>query len=319
MSHANARLTVHGRLLLVTRVIHQRRPVAHVADELGVSRATAYKWLGRWRKHGLPGLIDRPSRPHTCPRRTAAAVEAAICRLRRTRKLGPRRIAAMLGLAASTVYAVLRRHGLHRLAMFDRPTDTVIRRYERTRPGELVHIDVKKLGRIPDGGGWRASTRADFPDRRRRQTGYEFVHSAVDDHSRLAYSEIHPDEKADTCAGFLGRALAFFATHGAPVREVITDNAFAYRHGRRWRERLAVDGITHRFIRPYRPQTNGKVERFNRTLLEEWAYAAVFTSSRERAAVLPGWLHTYNHHRTHTALGGQPPVSRVNDLPAHYI
>jgi transposase InsO family protein len=317
LSHANARLTVHavhGRLLLVTRVVGQGRPVAHVADELGVSRATGYKW----RAQGLPGLVDRPGRPHVCPHRTAAGRETAICRLRRERKLGPRRIAAVLGLAASTVYAVLRRHGLQRLDLFDRPTATVIRRYERARAGELIHIDVKKLGRIPEGGGWRASSRADFPDRR-RQTGWEFVHSAVDDHSRLAYSEIHADEKADTCAAFLDRALAFFADHGAPVREVITDNALAYRHGRRWRERLATDGIKHRFIRPYRPQTNGKVERFNRTLLEEWAYPAVFASSRDRAAVLPGWLHTYNHHRTHTALGGHPPISRVSDLPDHYI
>jgi transposase InsO family protein len=317
LSHANARLTVHGRLLLVTRVEQQGRPVAHVADELGVSRATGYKWLARWRKFGLPGLLDRPSRPHTSPRRTPTAVEAEVCRLRRDRKLGPRRIGAILGLAASTVYAVLRRHGLHRLTAFDRPTATVIRRYERARPGELVHIDVKKLGRIPDGGGWRMGSRADFPDRR-RQIGYEFVHSAVDDHSRLAYSEIHADEKADTCAGFLDRALAYFTDHNAPVREVITDNAWSYRHGRRWRERLAAEGIRHRFIRPYRPQTNGKVERFNRTLLEEWAYAAVFTSSRDRAAALPAWLHTYNHHRSHTALDGQPPISRVNDLPGHY-
>jgi transposase InsO family protein len=317
LSHANARLTVHGRLLLVTRIEEQGRPVAHVAEELGVSRATSYKWWGRWRRFGLPGLMDRPSRPRTCPRRTSAAVEAQICRLRRDRKLGPRRIAAILGLAASTVYAVLRRHGLHRLTMFDRPTPTVIRRYERNHPGELLHIDVKKLGRIPDGGGWRMGSRADFPDRR-RQTGWEFVHSAVDDHSRLAYSEIHPDEKADTCAGFLDRALAFFAAHSAPATEVITDNAFAYRRGRAWRERLAAEGIKHRFIRPYRPQTNGKVERFNRTLLEEWAYAAVFTSSTERAAALPGWLHTYNHHRSHTALDGRPPISRVNDLAGHY-
>jgi transposase len=246
---------VHGRLLLVTRVEQQGRPVAHVAAELGVSRATGYKWWARWRAEGLPGLLDRPSRPRSCPRRTPPEVEQAICALRRARRLGPRRISALLGLAVSTVYAVLRRHGLHRLDRFDRPTPTPIRRYERARPGELVHIDVKKLGRIPDGGGWRAGTRADFPDRR-RQTGYEFVHSAVDDHSRLAYSEIHPDERADTCAGFLDRALAYFAARGAPVREVMTDNAFAYRRGGRWRERLAAEGIKHRFIRPYRPQTN---------------------------------------------------------------
>ncbi|MGY1828788.1 helix-turn-helix domain-containing protein, partial [Blastococcus sp. SYSU DS0541] len=212
--------------------------------ELGVSRATGYKWWDRWREFGLAGLVDRPSRPHCCPRRTPVAVEEQICRLRRDRRLGPRRIAAILGIAASTVYAVLRRHGLHRLTMFDRPTPTPIRRYERARPGELVHIDVKKLGRIPDGGGWRMGNRADFPDRRRK-TGWEYVHSAVDDHSRLAYSEIHPDEKADTCAGFLDRALAFYAAHGATVSEVLTDNAFAYRHGRAWRERLAAQGIKH--------------------------------------------------------------------------
>ena len=274
--------------------------------------------MARWRAHGLAGLVDRSSRAHRCSHRTPAELETAICRLRRDRKLGPRRIAAVLGLAASTVYAVRRRNGLQRLDRFDRPTATVIRRYERIRAGELVHIDVKKLGRIPEGGGWRASSRADFPDRR-RQTGWEFVHSAVDDHSRLAYSEIHTDEKADTCAAFLDRALAFFADHDAPVREVITDNAFAHRKGRRWRERLTAEGIKHRFIQPYRPQTNCKVERLNRTLLEEWAYKRLYTSEKVRRAALSGWLHHYNSHRSHTALGNLPPITRCTNVSGQYI
>ncbi|WP_317442372.1 IS481 family transposase [Streptomyces collinus] len=317
MSHRNARLTIHGRLLLVERV-RSGRPVAHVAAEMGISRATAHKWLSRWRAEGEAGLHDRSSRPHRTPHRTAAAVEDRICRLRQDRKLGPARIGPILGLPASTVHRVLTRHGLNRLAFLDRPTGQVIRRYERSRPGELVHVDVKKLGRIPDGGGWRVHGRAACPDRR-RTTGFDYIHSAVDDHSRLAYSEVLSDEKATTCAAFLTRAAAFFATCGIDrIERVLTDNAWPYRKSFAWRQALADLGAAGKLTRIYRPQTNGKVERFNRTLLDEWAYLRPYTSNDERTAALADFLHTYNHHRCHTALGGQPPISRVNNPAGQY-
>ncbi|MFH9067763.1 IS481 family transposase [Streptomyces coeruleorubidus] len=318
MSHRNARLTIHGRRLLVERV-RSGRPVAHVAAEMGVSRATAHKWLRRWRAEGEVGLHDRSSRPRNTPHRTPAAVEAGVCRLRQERKLGPARIGPILGLPASTVHRVLARHGLNRLAFLDRPTGQVIRRYERSRPGELVHVDVKKLGRIPDGGGWRVHGRAARPNRR-RTTGFDYIHSAVDDHSRLAYSEIHTDEKAATCAGFLQRAAAFFAASGiGRIERILTDNAWPYRKSLAWRQALTDLGASRKLTRAYRPQTNGKVERFNRTLLDEWAYLRPYTSNTERANALADFLHTYNHHRCHTALGGQPPISRVNNAPGQYI
>ncbi|CAL9447688.1 IS481 family transposase [Streptomyces sp. enrichment culture] len=318
MSHRNARLTVHGRRLLVERV-RSGRPVAHVAAEMGISRATAHKWLRRWRAEGEAGLHDRLSRSHRTPHRTAAAVEDRICRLRQERKLGPARIGPILGLPTSTVHRVLVRHGLNRLAFLDRPTGQIIRRYERSRPGELIHVDVKKLGRIPEGGGWRVHGRAACPDRR-RTTGYDYIHSAVDDHSRLAYSEVHPDEKAATCAAFLTRAAAFFATCGIDrIERVLTDNAWPYRKSFAWRQALTDVGAAGKLTRIYRPQTNGKVERFNRTLLDEWAYLRPYTSNDERTAALADFLHTYNHHRCHTALGGHPPISRVNNAPGQYI
>ncbi|MFJ5971174.1 leucine zipper domain-containing protein, partial [Streptomyces sp. NPDC093060] len=198
MSHRNARLTVHGRRLLVERVC-AGRPVAHVAAEMGISRVTAHKWIRRWRAEGEQGLHDRSSRPLTTPHRTATAVEARVCRLRQDRKLGPARLGPILGLPASTVHRILLRHGLNRIAFMDRPTGQVIRRYERARPGELVHVDVKKLGRIPDGGGHKTLGRQ-AGRATRRAMGFDYIHSAVDDHSRLAYSEIHRDEKAATCA-----------------------------------------------------------------------------------------------------------------------
>ncbi|MET8572621.1 IS481 family transposase [Streptomyces sp. NPDC004783] len=317
MSHRNARLTVHGRRLLIERVC-SGRPVAHVAAEMGISRATAHKWLSRWRTEGEAGLHDRSSRPHRVPHRTAATVEERVCRLRQERKLGPARLGPILGLSASTVHRILARHRLNRLAFLDRPTGQVIRRYERSRPGELLHVDVKKLGRIPDGGGWRVHGRAACPDRR-RTTGFDYIHSAVDDHSRLAYSEVHPDEKATTCAAFLTRAAAFFATCGIDrVERVLTDNAWPYRKSFAWRQALADLGATGKLTRIYRPQTNGKVERFNRTLLDEWAYLRPYTSNDERTAALADFLHTYNHHRSHTALGGHPPISRVNNASGQY-
>jgi transposase InsO family protein len=321
--HANARLTPRGRLLLCQRVA-AGRPIAHVAAEMGVSRATGHKWVARYRSEGLAGLADRTSRPHRSPARTSPQVETEIVELRRTRRLGPARIAGILGLNPATVHRVLVRHGMPRLVWLDRPTGEPIRRYERAHPGELVHVDVKKLGRLREGGGWRTLGRDSFEHRRARnavRVGYEYVHCAIDDHSRLAYAEIHPDERAETCAGFLLRAAAWFDSVGITrIERVMTDNALAYRRGRAWHQALDQLGAQARFTRRYRPQTNGKAERFNRTLLEEWAYAQPFTSSRQRAAALPHWLHTYNHHRTHTALNGHPPITRApaHNLPGHY-
>jgi transposase InsO family protein len=316
VSHASARLNQFGRGLLICRVLEEGWTAAAAAEAAGVSRATVYKWLARYRSEGQAGLHDRSSCPLASPRRLSADAELRILGLRRSRKLGPHRLAALLGVPRSTCYAVLRRHGLQRLDWMDRPTGEVIRRYERARPGELIHVDVKKLGRIPPGGGWRALGRA--PGRYNIGVGYDYVHSAVDDHSRLAYSEIHANERADTCAGFLVRASQFFAAHGAPVERVMTDNAVTYRRAHVFRETAAVLGIRQVFTRSHRPQTNGKVERFNRTLLEEWAYVRPYQSNEERSQLLEGWLHLYNHHRSHTALGGHSPVARLNNLPGNY-
>ena len=317
-------LSVYGRWLLVQRVM-SGRPVAHVAAELGVSRATGYKWWRRWREEGAAGLRSRSSRPRTSPTKTAEEVEQRVLALRRERRLGPARIAGILGLAPSTVHRVLTRHAMPKLAWLDRPTGTPVR-YERARPGELVHVDIKKLGRLREGGGWRAHGRGSASElqakaarNRGDRVGHEFVHSAVDDHSRLAYCEVLPDEQAATAVAFWARAQAFFAGHGITVQRVLTDNGACYR-SRQWRQQLTDAGIDHKRTRPYRPQTNGKVERLNRTLLTEWAYAQTFESGQQRTQALPGWLHTYNHHRAHTALGGRPPISRipVNNLTGHY-
>jgi len=308
-------LTVQGRLTLVGRIAGGR-PVAHVAEEMGVSRATAQKWWRRFQDEGIDGLRDRPSRPHHCPHRTPGVLEDEVARLRRSEKLGPARIAARLGMSASTVHRVLCRLGLNRLRWLDRPTGRAIRRIHTTRPGELVHVDVKKLGRIPDGGGWRVLGReATRTGREQRSRGMSYVHSAIDAYSRLAYSEIHDDERGPTCAGFWERAAEFFRGYGIDqIDAVLSDNAKAYT-GRHFTQ--ALDGVEHRRIRPYTPRTNGKVERFNRTLLDEWAYVRCYRSDHERAAALDSWLHIYNHHRHHTAIGG-PPISRVNNPSGHY-
>ena len=313
--HGNARLTPVGRLTMVMR-IEAGRPVAHVAAEMGISRPTAYKWWRRWQTDGVSGLVDRSSRPRSCPHQTPAVVEAAIVELRTTLKQGPARIGGQLGVPPSTVHRVLVRRGLNRLAWMDRPTGRVIRRIHTDRPGELVHVDVKKLGRIPDGGGWRVHGRAAVrAGRDQRSRGMSYVHSAIDAYSRLAFSEIHDDERGPTCAGFFARARAFFVDHGiGRIDAVLTDNAKAYT-GRDFQ--AVLEGAEHRRIRPYTPRTNGKIERFNRTLLDEWAYVRAYTSDHERSAALDDWLHLYNHHRHHTAIGG-PPISRVNDLPGHY-
>ncbi|MEJ8647923.1 IS481 family transposase [Streptomyces sp. MS1.AVA.3] len=322
MAHANARLTFHGRCLLVRRVVHNRRPVAHVAKELGVSRQCAHRWVARFRAEGWNGLHDRSSRPRTCPRRTPEHIEAAVLSARRAHRRGPDFLAAETGVPARTVTRILRRHQMPRLASCDPLTGQPIRaerrshaRYERARPGELLHLDVKKIGRIPDGGGWRAHGRQAGKTYTQKQAriGYDYVHAAVDDHSRLAYAEIHADEKADTCAGFLTRAAAFFHAHGiGRIERVLTDNAWAYRKSTAFRQAVADLGAEQRFIRPHCPWTNGKVERFNRTLQTEWAYHQVFTSNTERAHALAPWLTFYNTRRRHTALEGQPPISRLS-------
>jgi transposase InsO family protein len=311
--HGNAKLTPVGRRVLVERIAGGR-PVAHVAAEMGVSRQTAYRWWGRFVREGMHGLQDRPCRPRHSPRRTPVQLERRIERIRRQLKLGPMRIASRLGLPASTVYRVLCRLGLRRLAWLDRPTGRVIRRYEHAAAGDLVHMDIKKLGRIPTGGGWRVHGPA---QRLRLRVGYAYIHSAVDDHSRLAYSEVCADERAASVVAFWRRAVDWFAQHGVVVRAVLTDNGSAYRSVDFARMCVAAD-VRHRFTQPYHPQTNGKVERFNRTLLEEWAYVRVYRSERSRTQALGRWLHQYNHHRSHSALGGLPPVSRVTNLPAQY-
>lgn len=318
MSHANARLTVHGRRLLCERVLAGHR-VADVAAQLGCSRTTVYKWLARYRLEGEIGLSDRSSRPHTSPGRLAADLERAVIELRRSARRGQDWIAAELGLAARTVGRVIARNGLPALTALDALTGEVVRtgpmssvRYERAHPGELVHVDVKKLGRIPPGGGWRVHGRIERPDRK-RGLGFEYVHSAVDDRSRLAYSEIHPDERGETCAAFLTRAAEFFAAQGITrIERVMTDNHFSYRLSNAFADALAAIGARQVLIRPHCPWQNGKVERFNRTLLREWAYARPFASNDERAHALPDWLGFYNERRRHSALGGLPPISRVS-------
>lgn len=307
--HRNARLTPTGRRILVERIAVEGWPVAVAAESMGVSRETAYRWLRRYRAEGLGGLEDRPSRPHRSPTQTPPEVEEQICELRRSRRWGPHRIAYALHMSRSTVERVLRRRGLSRLDAIDPPTRRIVRRYEKAAPGELVHVDVKKLGRIPDGGGWRTHGRQPGMNRG-RNLGYDFFHVAIDDHSRVVYVEVLDDEKGDTCAGFMIRALAWFATNQVTIERVMTDNARNYRTSRDFQQVLSNAEIRHLRTRPYRPQTNGKAERFNQTLLNEWAYHQPFRSNQQRLDSLPDWLHHYNWHRLHTEVNG-PPATRL--------
>ena len=307
MAHGKAKLTPAGRFLLVDRIVREGWAPAHAAAMAGVSRATAYKWLGRWRTEGEVGLVDRSSRPHSMPCRTSSEREAELVALRRSWRRGPHLLGGRLGMPPSTVHAVLVRHGLSRLSRMDRVTGDVIR-YERDHPGELVHVDVKKIGRVPDGGGWRVHGRQSRAGRA-RGTGFDYLHVAIDDHSRVAFVQAHTDERGETCARFLTDALAFFAAHGVDVERVMTDNAKNYVLSRAFQQ--ALGSRTHKRIRAYRPQTNGKVERFNRTLTHEWAYARAFASNDERLATLDAWVNDYNWTRTHSALGNQPPASRL--------
>lgn len=316
--HPRAKLTVAGRRLLVARVLELGWPPAEAARAQGVSVATCYKWLGRYRTEGPAGLVDRSCRPHTSPRRLSADRERAILAWRQTHRVGPHRIGWALGESRSTVWAVLARHRVPRLAELDRPSGQVVR-YQRQRPGELVHVDIKAQGRIPDGGGHRllGRGRGGANRDRRHGLGYDCLHVAIDDRTRLAYVEALGDQRGETAAGFMTRALAWFAGLGVEVERVLTDNGWCYR-SQAFQQVLAQAGAGHRRTRPYRPQTNGKAERFNRTLAAEWSYAQLYPSNQARLQALPGWLHHYNCHRPHTALDGRSPMQLLNNVPENY-
>lgn len=315
VTHANASLTPEGRLKLAQLVVRDGWAQARVAERLQVSRATVSKWVTRYRAQGRSGLEDHSSRPHSSPSRTDRRTERRIIALRFTRRWGPHRIGYHLHLPQSTVSKVLNRYNMPLLGHIDLNTGLPVRkpkavRYERENPGDLVHVDVKKLGRIPDGGGHRTLGRK-TGRKNRSGVGHSFLHSAIDDRSRLVYSEILTNEKKETAAGFWERANAFYAAHGVTVLRVMTDNGSCYR-SRFFND--ALGDISHKFTRPYRPQTNGKIERFHRTLAAEWAYARHYSSDQARADTYQGWIHSYNHHRPHTGIGGKSPIDRVHNV-----
>lgn len=315
--HRNAPLTPEGRLRLC-RLIEDGWTVAAGAESFRISRQTAHKWWRRYQEAGEPGLVDRSSRPRRCPTKTPANVERRMVELRRRHQVSAARLADRAGVPPSTLHAIWSRHGVSRLSDLERRTGRVIRRIETSRPGELVHVDVKKQAKIPPGGGWRMSPRGIAGRGLRNgqggrpRLGYAYVHSAVDAYSRLAYSEVHANEQATTAIAFWRRARAFFAAYGFSVERVMTDNGKCYTSNA-FRDELVETAIIHTRTKPYCPRTNGKVERYNRTLLNEWAYARPYRSEAARTRALDKWLHMYNHHRHHTAIGG-PPISRVNNL-----
>lgn len=327
MPHANAPLTPTGRLHLARFRVVEGATIRRAAERFNVSTTTVCRWTERFQEIRAEGrepvaadMQDRSSRPHHSPSQTAAKLERKILKRRVCKRIGPAEIGYRVGLATSTVHAVLRRHHLNRLDHLDRATGEQLRvkpvRYERASPGELIHLDVKKTARIPDDGpvhktptGQRigGKRRRHKPGRGNRKAGFLFLHTALDDHSRLAYTEALDDETAATAAAFWHRARAFFAAHGMTVQEILTDNGPCYVSAT---FNAALDGVKHRYTRPYRPQTNGKVERFHRTLLH-WVYAEPWPSESARITALDGWLQHYNHRRPHTALGRRPPISRT--------
>lgn len=337
MSHANAALTPAHRVRIGRLVVEEGWTVAAAADYFRVSWPTAKRWSDRYRDllegsgqaPTAAAMIDRSSRPHRSPNRTPEPVKRRIVHLRWKKRLGPVQIAGELGMPASTVHAVLVRCRINRLTHVDRRTGEQARRYEHEYPGSLVHVDVKKLGNIPDGGGWRFVGRTQgnrnrintpgLPRNKRYQpnSGHAFIHSVLDDHSRVVYSEIHNDEKATTATAVLRRAAAWFAARGVRIERVLSDNGSCYRSDI-WKQTCAELGITPKRTRPYRPQTNGKIERFHRTLADGWAYARLYGSEAARRKALPAWIHHYNHHRPHTATGNRPPITRLTNLTGQY-
>jgi transposase InsO family protein len=331
VSHVNAALTPRARLRLARLVVDCGWPLARAAERYDVSWKTARKWAERYRDEGPGGMADRSSRPRHQPNRTPALVVRKIVHLRWKQRLGPVEIADRLGLASSTVHAVLVRCRMNRLTHLDRATGEPIRRYEHDQPGDLLHVDVKKLGKVPDGGGWRfvgrkqghrnSAATSRRTGRRggnyRPQVGTCYLHTVIDDHSRVAYVEAHNDETAATAAAVLRRAIAWFTDRGVNVRRVLSDNGSAYK-SHLWRDTCTELGIKPKKTRPYRPQTNGKIERFHRTLAEGWAFKKFYNSESARLAALPAWIHQYNHHRPHSAIGKAAPITRLNNLPGHH-
>jgi transposase len=331
VSHANAALTPRARLKLARLIVEDGWPVARVAERFQVSWPTAKRWADRYRQLGEAGMQDRSSRPHRQPNRTPQPLVRKIVHVRWKRRVGPVEIAGIVGVPASTVHAVLKRCGISRLSAVDRATGEPVRRYEHPHPGSLLHVDVKKLANIPDGGGHRYVGRRQG-NRNRNRTGglrrspydgdrlmgHAFVHTVVDDHSRVAYAEIHNDETATTAVGVLRRAVLWFAVRGVVVERVLSDNGACYR-SHLWRQQCHDLNITPKRTRAYRPQTNGKVERFHRTMTAGWAFRRLYLSESARRKALPAWLHEYNHHRNHSAIGNVPPISRLINLPGQYI
>lgn len=316
--HPNAALTPRQRRKMVLLVINDGWTIEATAERFQVDAKTVTKWRDRYLAEGDDGLFDRSCRPKTSPNETPVECRRKIVELRKQHRWGASHIGHEVGRAGSTVQRILVSEGLGRLDSGDRATAEPVRRYQRDRPGELVHVDVKKLAGIPDGGGWRIHGKGKAPTAKRSSTGYRFLHTALDDRTRIVYSEIHGNEQAITAVAFWARANAFFRTLGIEVERVLTDNGSCYR-SRLWRNTLEALAITPKFTRPYRPQTNGKVERFHRILLEEWAYIRDWHTDQERSAHYEHFVHFYNHHRAHGALGWSTPIATLKDnVPGHH-
>jgi transposase InsO family protein len=331
-THANAALTPRARLKMARLIVEEDWDIARAAERFDVSWKTAKKWADRYEAEGPGGMSDRSSRPHHQPNRTPVRVVRKIVHLRWKQRLGPVEIGDRLGMPSSTVHAVLVRCRLNRLTHIDRATGEQIRRYEHDKPGDLIHVDGKKRGRVPDGGGWRYLGRQQGKRNRHITTaktagprskwgqplmGTCYLHTVIDDHSRVAYVEAHDDETKETATAVLRNAVAWFAERGVTIQRVLSDNGGCYR-SYLWRDTCAELGITPKRTRPYRPQTNGKIERFHRTMTEGWAFKKFYNSESARLAALPAWVHQYNHHRPHSAIGKAAPITRLDNLAGHH-